>query len=184
MSFFRRFRYRLTGRPYADIRKFSRYGQGVELAPNSEIYFPESIEMGDYCYVGPHACWYAEGGISIGRGVTFGPRTVIWTTNHDWRNADCLPYGMGNILGPVRIENFVWIGYGAMVLPGITIGEGAIVGMGSVITKDVEPLSVVAGNPARVVDRRDPDQYYRLRDADMIQLRQRYVTERRYRLKD
>jgi acetyltransferase-like isoleucine patch superfamily enzyme len=57
---------------------------------------------------------------------------------------------------PIRIESNVWIGFGSCVLPGVTVGEGAIVGARSVVTTDVEPYTVVAGNPARFVRRIDP----------------------------
>lgn len=57
---------------------------------------------------------------------------------------------------PVRICDKVWIGFGASILPGVTIGEGAIVGAASVVTRDVEPWTVVAGNPARVIRKLEP----------------------------
>ena len=55
--------------------------------------------------------------------------------------------------GPVKIGRGAWIGAGAIILPGVTVGERSVVGAGSVVTRDVEPLSVVAGNPARPVSR-------------------------------
>jgi maltose O-acetyltransferase len=62
----------------------------------------------------------------------------------------------------VRIGDRVWIAYRAIILPGVTIGEGAVVGAGSVVTKDVEPYTIVAGNPARVVNKRSPNLHYAL----------------------
>ena len=61
------------------------------------------------------------------------------------------------------IGNRVWIGYRAMILPGVTIGEGAVVGAGAVVTKDVESFSIVAGNPARRIGERNQDLNYRLK---------------------
>jgi acetyltransferase-like isoleucine patch superfamily enzyme len=66
-----------------------------------------------------------------------------WLTGKkDWSHVE---------IAPVRIGDKVWIGFGASILPGVTIGEGAIVGAASVVTRDVEPWTVVAGNPARVI---------------------------------
>jgi acetyltransferase-like isoleucine patch superfamily enzyme len=60
------------------------------------------------------------------------------------------------------IGNRVWIGYGAIILPGLTIGEGAVVGAGAVVTKDVEPFAIVGGNPARKIGERARELNYRL----------------------
>jgi acetyltransferase-like isoleucine patch superfamily enzyme len=71
-----------------------------------------------------------------------------WLSGHkDWSNVT---------IAPVRIGNKVWIGFGASVLPGVTIGDGAVVGAGSIVTRDVEPWTVVAGNPARVIRQLEP----------------------------
>lgn len=87
--------------------------------------------------------------IRTGKNVAIGPAATILTLGHDPRSATFADRG-----GDVIIGDYVWIGYGALVLPGVTIGEGAVVGAGSVVTKDVEAYSIVAGNPARPVGRR------------------------------
>lgn len=87
--------------------------------------------------------------IKTGKNVAIGPDATILTLGHDPRSATFADRG-----GDVTIGDFAWIGYGALVLPGVTIGEGAVVGAGSVVTKDVEAYTIVAGNPARPVGRR------------------------------
>ncbi len=64
--------------------------------------------------------------------------------------------------GDVIIGDRVWIGYGALILPGVKLGEGAVVGAGAVVTKDVEPFTIVAGNPARKIGERTKELRYRL----------------------
>ena len=79
------------------------------------------------------------------------------TLGHDPQSSDFADRG-----GDVVIGNRVWIGYRAIILPGITIGEGAVVGAGAVVTKDVEPFAIMAGNPARKIGERSKELSYRL----------------------
>lgn len=123
---------------------------------------PEKITIGSNVYIGPDAYWDALGGISIGDNVIMGPKVKIWTYNHNFRSERYLPYDEVEILKPVRVERNVWIGLDASILPGVTIGEGAVVAMGSVVTSDVPPMSIVLGNPAQVVSKRDEATYRRL----------------------
>jgi acetyltransferase-like isoleucine patch superfamily enzyme len=88
--------------------------------------------------------------IRTGSNVSIGPEATILTLGHDPRSPVFADRG-----GDVVIGDRVWIGYRAIVLPGVKIGEGAVVGAGAVVTKDVEPYAIVAGNPARKVGVRD-----------------------------
>ncbi|KRL97338.1 hypothetical protein FD28_GL001768 [Levilactobacillus hammesii DSM 16381] len=89
----------------------------------------------------------ALGGITIEDNVQIGPNVTLLTANHDIKQM--------NILNtkPIHIKQGAWIGARAIILPGITIGEHAIVGAGSVVTKSVANFDVVAGNPAKVIKR-------------------------------
>lgn len=95
--------------------------------------------------------------IRTGNDVSIGPEATILTLGHDPQSPDFEDRG-----GDVTIGNRVWIGYRAIVLPGITIGEGAVVGAGAVVTKDVEPFAIVAGNPARKIGQRSDRLEYEL----------------------
>jgi acetyltransferase-like isoleucine patch superfamily enzyme len=87
--------------------------------------------------------------IRTGSNVSIGPEATILTLGHDPRSATFEDRG-----GDVVIGDRVWIGYRAIVLPGVSIGEGAVVGAGAVVTKNVEPYTIVAGNPARKIGER------------------------------
>jgi acetyltransferase-like isoleucine patch superfamily enzyme len=87
--------------------------------------------------------------IRTGRNVSIGPEATILTLGHDPRSAIFEDRG-----GDVLIGDRVWIGYRAIVLPGVCIGEGAVIGAGAVVTKDVEPYSIMVGNPARRIGER------------------------------
>jgi len=95
--------------------------------------------------------------VEIGANVSIGPEAAILTLGHDPQSADFADRG-----GDVHIGDRVWIAYRAIVLPGVTIGEGAVIGAGAVVTRDVEPYAIVAGNPARQVGTRSHDLDYRL----------------------
>lgn len=95
--------------------------------------------------------------IRTGCDVSIGPEASILTLGHDPQSLEFSDKG-----GDVIIGDRVWIAYRAIILPGVTIGEGAVVGAGSVVTKDVEPYTIVAGNPARVVNKRSPNLHYTL----------------------
>ncbi|MCX6595981.1 MAG: DapH/DapD/GlmU-related protein [Acidobacteria bacterium] len=95
--------------------------------------------------------------IRTGSDVSIGPEASILTLGHDPHSATFADRG-----GPVVIGDHAWIGYRALVLPGVTIGEGAVVAAGAVVTKDVAPFTIVAGNPARPIGERRRDLTYRL----------------------
>ncbi len=95
--------------------------------------------------------------IRTGSDVSIGPEASILSLGHDPQSAEFADRG-----GDVVIGDRVWIGYRAIILPGVTIGEGAVIGSGSVVTKDVEPYCIVAGNPARKIGERSRDLGYRL----------------------
>jgi len=95
--------------------------------------------------------------IEIGHDASIGPEAAVLTLGHDPQAADFDDRG-----GAVRIGPRAWIGYRAIVLPGITIGEGAVVATGSVVTRDVDPFSICAGTPAHPVGKRSREINYEL----------------------
>ncbi len=83
------------------------------------------------------------------------PEVLILGGNHRFDRVDIPMMFQGNVeYGPVEIGNDVWIGSRVIILPGLKIGEGSIIGAGSVVTKDVMPYSIVAGNPAKLIKMR------------------------------
>lgn len=143
-------------------RKFLAVGNNVEITINSIFGNPENIKIADHVYIGPDAYIWAVGGLEIEENVIIGPRITIHTSNHRYENSEMLPYDGTSVLKPVKIERNVWIGSNVLVCPGVRIGEGAVVAMGSVVTKDVPPCAVVGGNPAQIIKYRDIDHYKKL----------------------
>lgn len=95
--------------------------------------------------------------IQTGSDVSIGPEAAILTLGHDPQS----PH-FGDRGGEVIIGDRVWIAYRAIILPGVTIGEGAVVGAGAVVSRSVEPYTIVAGNPAKVIGHRCQELTYNL----------------------
>lgn len=109
------------------------------------------LRVGAGTYIGPRSVLGAGGGLTIGRGVTLGLGVHVLAENHAFDDPDRPIPEQGVTRRGIVIEDDVWIGNAAIVLDGVRIGRGAVIGAGAVVTHDVPPLAVVAGNPARIV---------------------------------
>lgn len=119
----------------------------VTLFPPFTADFGKNIALGARVFINAGCRFQDQGGITIGDDCLIGHNAVIATLQHDIapdRRADLLP-------SPVVLGRNVWLGANVTVLPGVTIGDDAVVGAGSVVTKDVPARSIVVGSPARVV---------------------------------
>jgi len=108
-----------------------------------------NIKIGDNSVINRHVYLDGRIGITIKDNVSISPEVYIVSMEHDYNDPNFKTTGKS-----VLIEDHVWIGVRAMILPGVTIGEGAVVGAGSVVTRSVEPYQVVAGVPARRIGER------------------------------
>jgi len=124
---------------------------------------PERCVLGNYIHVGCDSVFLAQGGIRVDDGVIFGPRCTIWTANHRYDSATAIPYDAGVVLRPVHVEEGVWVGTNALILPGVRVGYGSVIGAGSVVAGDIPPGAIAVGNPCRPVKFRDLAQFDRLR---------------------
>ena len=124
------------------------------------IYFHTrgQLSIGDYSVIDRKCTLDARGSLTIGNNVNISPEVMILTAYHD---PDAIEEFTG-IQKPVVVEDYAWIATRAMILPGVTIGRGAIVAAGSVVTKDVKPQTIVGGNPARFIRERKGSQNYQL----------------------
>lgn len=121
--------------------------ESTTLLPPLYIDYGKPVSIGERCFIQQCCTFFGRGGIEIGNDVFIGPKVNLITINHDV-NPDNRSATYGR---KIVIEDKVWIGINSTILPGVRIGYGAIVGAGSVVTKNVEPMTIVAGNPARVI---------------------------------
>lgn len=119
----------------------------VTLLPPFYVDFGKNIRMGKRCWIQQGCTFFDRGGITLGNDVFIAPKVNLITINHD-PSPDNRSATYGR---PIIIEDKVWIGIGSTILPGVRIGYGAIVGANSVVTHDVPPMTIVGGNPARII---------------------------------
>lgn len=124
------------------------------------VWGEQGLALGEHVHIGGHTEIMAEGGITIGNNVVISYHCVLWSIDHRYEG-DSLPYDKARLRRPIAIRDNVWIGRNSIVRGGVTIGEGAVIAMGSVVTRDVPPLAVVGGNPARLLKFRDAGRYAR-----------------------
>lgn len=134
------------------------FGKGTGVQMDCRFLNGRKVELGDRNVIN-FGCLFDGRRFQIrtGSDVSIGPEASILTLGHDPQSQDFSDRG-----GDVVIGNRVWIGYRAIVLPGVTIGDGAVVGAGAVVTRDVEPYTIVAGSPAKKVGDRSRNLSYEL----------------------
>ncbi|MDX1912530.1 MAG: acyltransferase [Saprospiraceae bacterium] len=149
---------------YFAYRKCGKVGKSLKI--NGKVRgLGKHVEFGDNCHINGGLHILGKGKVKIGRYFHAGEDLTIITQNHTFDTGNAIPYGSGYHIEDVEIEDFVWIGHRVILLPGVRIGEGAIVGAGAVVTRDVAPLAIVGGNPARLLRYRNRDHFEQLKLA-------------------
>jgi putative colanic acid biosynthesis acetyltransferase WcaF len=120
------------------------------VASSSKVKFPWHLTMHDRASLGDHCEVYNLGHVHLGERVTIAQHVYLCAGTHDLSKSS-LPL----VVGDINIGADVFVGAKALILPGVNLGEGSVVGAGSVVTKDVEPWTIVAGNPARPIRKRE-----------------------------
>ncbi len=155
---------------------FRKLGKGVVFEKGVLVFHPENIEIGDNVYIGHYTilkgyyknlmvigdhtwigqqCFlHSAGGLRIGRAVGIGPGVTILTSQHQVVDRDLPVYFSPLEFAEVVLEDGCDIGAGAIILPGVRIGKGAIIGAGAVVTCDIPPFEIWAGVPARKIGER------------------------------
>jgi maltose O-acetyltransferase len=149
--------------------QFKEYGRDVMIDKTVQINMPQRIVLKDRVRIFGGTLINSRGGLYIGENSGISNNCTILTDLHHYRNAKTIPFDNIIDLKPVIIREFVWIGLGVMIMPGIEIGEGAIIGMGSVVTKNVPPLAILLGNPAEIIGYRSKDHYYSCKSSGKYQ---------------
>ena len=137
---------------------FKKTGKRVFFGKGLDVRSPYRISIGDYCRINKNVLLDGRGkGLTIGNNVDIAQEVNIWTLQHDYNDPMYKAVGKS-----VVIEDYAWIASRATILPGVTIGRGAVVASCAVVTKNVPALAVVAGVPAKVIGHRNDCMHYRL----------------------
>lgn len=134
---------------------FGAIGPRTEVRPGIRVDYGINISIGADCFFNFNCVMLDPAPITIGDAVLVGSNVQFLTPTHPLNPTDRRAQWEGGL--PITVGDNVWIGAGAMLLPGVTIGANSVIGAGSVVTKDVPAHSVAVGNPARVIKTIDPD---------------------------
>jgi putative colanic acid biosynthesis acetyltransferase WcaF len=148
--------FRFSPRPCFGWRRFllrclgAKVGRNVNIYGTATVYMPWNLEIGDWSAVGEWALIYNLGPVRIGDRVTISQSAHLCAGTHDYRDPS-----MPLLKPEISIGHEAWICADAFVGPGVRVGDGAVVGARAVAIKDVSPWTVVAGNPAHEVNKRE-----------------------------
>lgn len=149
----RRFFYRLSG---------LRIGSGSTIHTGLRLYDPRNIFIGKDTIIGEGAVLDGREKLHIGNHVAFATGVMVYNSEHNVE-AEHFAADDGVVSAPVIVEDYVFVGPRAIILPGVTIGRGAIVAAGAVVTKSIAPFSIVGGVPAKEIgQRKNHDLHYTL----------------------
>jgi maltose O-acetyltransferase len=132
-------------------------GKHARIMKDVFVLAPQRIEIGDNSVINNGCRLDGRAGLCIDNNVNVAFDVHIYTMSHDYND----PHFAG-VFGPVHIEDYAWLCSRSTILPGVTIGRGAVIAAGAVVTTDVEPLAIVGGVPAKQIGQRNPEIDYQL----------------------
>lgn len=124
-------------------------GRGIVIRGSAEVWQPWRLRIGDNSWIDANVKLYSVDDIRIGHDAVVSEGAFICTASHDISSET-----FQLETAPIEIEDYAWVCSRAIVLPGVKIGEGAVVAAGAVVTKDVAPWTIVGGNPAKLIGQR------------------------------
>ncbi len=150
--------------PSHHLRRLFQRSSGVQIGKGSTVhmgvvfYEPKGVQIGEDTIIGEGAVLDGRDRLQIGNHVAFASEVMVYNSQHDIHDPS-----FRAITKPVIIEDYVFVGPRAVILPGVTIGKGAVVAAGAIVTKNVEPFTIVGGVPAvKIGNRKVTDPQYRL----------------------
>lgn len=154
---------------------FSSCGNKVIIREHCQFNHTANIRIGNNVLINRDCTFSGHGGIIIGNGCVFAHCVDVFSGEHNYDSDDLeyLPFDERFVCKTVEIGDYAWIGSHCVIMPGVTIGEGAIIGAGSIVTKDIPACAVACGNPAKVIKYRDKQKFQELKERDMSLVKHR-----------
>lgn len=140
-------------------------GNKLFLEDKIKLIFAENLTLGQNVYIGAEAYINCLGNVTIGDHTILSRRVTIYSYDHNFKEPDRLPFDDKNVKRPVHIGSYVWIGMNVIITPGTTIGDGAIIGMGTIVSGDIPENAIVVGSKGRIVGYRDKELTNKLVEA-------------------
>ena len=147
------------------LKKTLKYcGNNVVIKENVQFNHNYNIELGDNVYINRDCTFSGHDSLKVDIGTVFAHCVDVFTGEHNYDSLDLeyLPFDERFNLGPVNIGKYVWVGAHVVIMPGVTIGDGAIIGACSVVTKDIPSCAIAVGNPAKVIKYRNKEKFVEL----------------------
>jgi acetyltransferase-like isoleucine patch superfamily enzyme len=160
---FGKYTIRFKRKYFTYIVTLSAKSVGTGLKVNGLSHVSKNTILGNYVNFNGMSI-SGKGKVYIGNYFHSGPGCIIITGYHNYDKGDAIPYDSTYIHKDVVIEDNVWLGTNVTVLGGVTIGEGAIIQIGSVVVSSIPPLGIAGGHPAKVYKYRDKEHYYKLKE--------------------
>lgn len=132
----------------------AKASKNVMFYPGFQVRNPKKLVIEDGVNIGPKCLLDARRGLTIRKNAVIAYEAIIWSLNHDYNDINFCGKG-----APTEIGAYAWICSRSMILPGIKIGEGAVVASGAIVTKDVPPYAIVGGIPAKIIGHREEKEY-------------------------
>jgi len=128
----------------------AKIGKGVNIYPNVKIWAPWNLEMGDESCLSNNVHCYNMDTVTIGKRVVVSQNCIICCGSHDYNDIN-----HPVITKPITIEDYAWVTMNVFIQPGVTIHRGAVIGAGSIVSKDMPEMMVCAGNPCKPIKKRE-----------------------------
>lgn len=136
-------------------KKIGSIGKNIDIRPYVTIVGTQNVEIGDNVTLRPYTSIYADNNegckVIIGDDVLLGANIYMTVSNHNYIDRNLKISQQGHTFKGIMIKDGAWIGYGAIILPGVTIGKHSVVAAGAVVTRDVADYTVVGGIPAKLI---------------------------------
>ena len=132
----------------------AKASKDVMFYPGFTVRNPKKLVIEDGVFIGPKCLLDARKGLTIHKNAVIAYESIIWSLNHDYNDVHFCGKG-----APTEIGAYAWICSRSIILPGVKIGEGAIIASGAIVTKDVPPYAIVGGIPAKIIGNREEKRY-------------------------